>query len=103
MHKDPESTKRHWWLDCLFTLLGSSRVKALSKHVGEIDPRSISEGCLFNFGIGKRDLAWNWMVLSVQLMESRKILLISGNVIAIAFHIKCRSFSEWMKVIQDWE
>jgi len=32
--------KRHWWLDCLFALLGSAHVKALHKHVGEIDPRS---------------------------------------------------------------
>jgi len=31
--------QKHWWLDCLFTLLGYVRVKALSKHVGEIDPR----------------------------------------------------------------
>jgi len=23
---DPKSTKRHWWLDCLFTLLGSEQV-----------------------------------------------------------------------------
>jgi len=39
-HSDPKSTKRHWWLECLFALLGSVRVKAAPKHVGEINPRS---------------------------------------------------------------
>ncbi len=28
----PKSTKRHWWLDCLFALLGSVSVKLLIKH-----------------------------------------------------------------------
>ncbi len=37
MHGDPKSAKRHWWLDCLFALLGSECVKASCKHVGEID------------------------------------------------------------------
>jgi len=37
---DPKSTKRHWQLDCLFALLGSMCVKAVCKHVGEIDPWS---------------------------------------------------------------
>ncbi len=32
-HSDPKSTKRHWWLECLFALLGSVRVKAAPKHV----------------------------------------------------------------------
>ncbi len=36
---DLKSTKRQWWLDCIFALLGSSCVKALRKLVGEIDPR----------------------------------------------------------------
>jgi len=36
--KDPKSTKRHWWLDCHFALLGSLPVKAFRKHVGEIEP-----------------------------------------------------------------
>jgi len=36
---DPKSTKRYWQLDWIFTLLGSLHVKALHKHVGEIDPR----------------------------------------------------------------
>jgi len=30
--------KKHWWLDCLFALLGSVGIKAAHKHVGEIDP-----------------------------------------------------------------
>ncbi len=34
---DSKSAKRHWWLDCLFALLGSGHVKAALKHVGEID------------------------------------------------------------------
>ncbi len=34
------SQKRHWRLDCLFGLLGSVWMKALHKHVGEIDPRN---------------------------------------------------------------
>ncbi len=34
----PKARKRHWWLDWIFTPLGSAQVKALSKHVGEIDP-----------------------------------------------------------------
>jgi len=25
---DPKIAKRHWWLDCLFTLLGSAHIKA---------------------------------------------------------------------------
>jgi len=36
---DPKSSKRHWWLDCLFALLESACAKAALKHVGEIDPR----------------------------------------------------------------
>jgi len=28
---------KHWWLDSLFALLGSARVKAACKHFGEID------------------------------------------------------------------
>ncbi len=39
-HADPKSVKRHWWLDCLIALLGSARVKAVHKHVGEIDLRA---------------------------------------------------------------
>jgi len=33
---DPKSSKRHWWLNCLFGLLGSAFVKAACKHVDEI-------------------------------------------------------------------
>jgi len=40
---DPKSAKRHWWLDCLFACLGSEHVKALRKHVGEIDPLSVTQ------------------------------------------------------------
>jgi len=36
---DPKSAERHWWLDWIFTLLGSTDVKASRKHVGEIDYR----------------------------------------------------------------
>jgi len=39
---DPKSVKRYWWywwLEYPFALLGSERVKAVSEHVGEIDPR----------------------------------------------------------------
>jgi len=36
----PTSTKRHWQLDCLFALLGSSSIKTAHKHIGEIDPNS---------------------------------------------------------------
>ncbi len=38
--KDHKSAKKHWWLDCLFALLGCSCIKALSKYDGEIDPWS---------------------------------------------------------------
>jgi len=31
------NAKRHWWLDCLLTLLGSVHVNAAPKLVGEID------------------------------------------------------------------
>jgi len=31
---DPKSAKRHWWLDCLYALLGSTSVKASCKNVG---------------------------------------------------------------------
>jgi len=37
--EDPKRAKRHWWHECLFVLLWSSRIKASSKHVVEIDPR----------------------------------------------------------------
>jgi len=37
--EDPKRAKRHQWLDCLFVLLGSFRVKSVRKHVGEIDPQ----------------------------------------------------------------
>ncbi len=37
----PKSAIRYWWLDCLFALLGSVCIKAVSKHVGEIDHRII--------------------------------------------------------------
>ncbi len=36
---DPKSTKRHWWLECLYALLGYAHVKALLKKIDEIDPR----------------------------------------------------------------
>ncbi len=39
MRKDPKSTKRHWWLDFLFALFGSSCIKTGCKHVGEINHR----------------------------------------------------------------
>ncbi len=39
---DPKSVKRYWWVDCLFALLGSLRIKAVPKHVCEIDPLSLS-------------------------------------------------------------
>jgi hypothetical protein len=35
---DHKSTKRHWWLDCLFVILRRAHVKDARKHVGEIDP-----------------------------------------------------------------
>jgi len=31
LHADPQSAKRHWYLDCLFALLGSGLVKAVHK------------------------------------------------------------------------
>jgi len=34
----PQSAKRHWRLESLFSLLGSVRVKVARKHVDEIDP-----------------------------------------------------------------
>ena len=34
---DPKSTKRYWRFDWNFTLLGSAHVKALLKHVDEMD------------------------------------------------------------------
>ena len=39
--------QRHFWLDCLFALLGSTCVEAAGKHVGEIDPCG---GCYKCFG-----------------------------------------------------
>jgi len=39
-HEDPKSKSRHWWLDCLFSLLRSLSVTASRKDVGEIDPWS---------------------------------------------------------------
>ncbi len=35
---DPKSAKGHWLLDYLVEHLGSQSVKAVSKHVGVIDP-----------------------------------------------------------------
>jgi len=35
---DPKSAKRHWWLGCIFMLLGSALIKGACKHVCEIDP-----------------------------------------------------------------
>jgi len=37
---DPKSVKRYWQLDLILKLLGSMGVKAVSKYVGEIEPRS---------------------------------------------------------------
>jgi len=37
VHTDSKNTKRHCWHDCLFALLGSLHIKALSKNVDEID------------------------------------------------------------------
>jgi len=39
MFQDPRSAKRHWQLDCVFTLLGSAGVKDVHKYVGKIDLR----------------------------------------------------------------
>jgi len=36
---DPKSAKRYWQLDWILTLLGATGVKAVSKYVGEIEPR----------------------------------------------------------------
>ncbi len=35
---DPKSAERHWWLDCLFVLLGTACIKAACEYVGEMDP-----------------------------------------------------------------
>jgi len=35
---DPKSVKRYWQLDWILTLLGATRVKAVRKYVGEIEP-----------------------------------------------------------------
>ncbi len=37
VHTDSKNTKKHCWRDCLFALLGSLHIKALSKNVDEID------------------------------------------------------------------
>jgi hypothetical protein len=34
---DPKSKKGHLQFDCLFALLGSTGIKAVRKHVGEMD------------------------------------------------------------------
>ncbi len=46
--------KRHWWIDCLFALLGSLCIKAVNKHVGDIDFRSLitNLSCLSIFVVG---------------------------------------------------
>ncbi len=38
-----KSAKRYWQLDWFFTLLVSALIKAVHKHVGEIDPRCVLE------------------------------------------------------------
>jgi hypothetical protein len=43
--KKPECVKKDWQLDCLFTLLESSLVKAACRNVDEIDPRLMV--CIF--------------------------------------------------------
>ncbi len=37
-HADPKNAKRHWWLDCLFALLGSVCVKAACKMLVKLTP-----------------------------------------------------------------
>ena len=39
--KDPKSVIRHFWLECIFTLMGSASVKAACKHIGKISPFSL--------------------------------------------------------------
>jgi len=48
---DPKSAKRHWWLDCIFALLGSWQIKAARKHVGEINPWAMNFGYIPGLGI----------------------------------------------------
>jgi len=38
-HLDPKNVKWYRWLDWSLTLLGATCIKAVRKHVGEIDPR----------------------------------------------------------------
>jgi len=38
VRKDPKITKRHWWLDCLFTLVGSFWAKAAHKMLVKSTP-----------------------------------------------------------------
>jgi len=42
MHADSKSAEKAVKLSVFFTLLGSIHMKALRKHVGEIEPRSLS-------------------------------------------------------------
>ncbi len=44
MHADPKSAKRCWWLDWIFTLLGSMQVKAFRKMLMKLTPGVTSRG-----------------------------------------------------------
>ncbi len=41
---DPKSTKRHWWLEYIFVLLGSAHLKAACNHVSKIEKQGRSKG-----------------------------------------------------------
>ncbi len=51
--------KRHWWLDCIFVLLGSALIKAVNKHVGEINPF-----CLFSLLPYLKSEMLSWFILA---------------------------------------
>jgi len=77
---DPKSSKRHWWLGCLFCAsLGSSRVKAARKHVDEIDVitklqfgQNIDPLCLL-FSIPARPEWWQLMLVHSLLRNNWKV------------------------------
>jgi len=55
---DPKSIKRHWWLNCIFTLLGSTRAKAVQRTLMKLTP-GVGNFMMEKFSFKKTNLATN--------------------------------------------
>ncbi len=80
MQTDPKSTKRHWWLDCLFALLGSAPIKVARKNVGEIELRCLLlSAIMLLIDINCEPIFFTWLLVGVPKDARKEQLSITGD------------------------